>query len=131
MGTTPVPDWLNPYLKGAKVKIEDVEMPTIEEVRQHLVKKNSGKRKRGAGWDIVVDWVPQEQPAGKRSKIEKELGFDFDSSFGCSLSGAEGRRSRRSNTKLNTSHDQQTVVEKDQKMKSDPEVEEKPVEETA
>ena len=129
--TTPVPDWLNPYLKGAKVKIEDVEMPTIDEVRQHLLKKKTGKRKRGAGWDIVVDWVPQEQPAGKRSKIEKELGFDFDSSFGCSLSGAEGRRSRRSNTKLNTSQDQQTVVEKDQKTKSDPEVEEKPVEETA
>merc|ERR1719229_1725168 len=75
----------------------------MEEVRQHLLKKKTGKRKRGAGWDIVVDWVPQEQPAGKRSKIEKELGFDFDSSFGCSINVGEARRSRRSNTKYRTS----------------------------
>merc|ERR1719300_1018806 len=96
---TPVPDWLIPYLKGAKVKLEDVEMPTRQEVLDYLAKSQTGKRKRKAGWDIVVDWVPDEQPLTKKSKIEKQLGFDFDSSFGCSLNTTEGRRSRRSNVK--------------------------------
>jgi len=82
---TPVPDWLIPYLQGAKVNLQDVEMPSKQEVSEYLGKKQSGKRKRKAGWDIVVDWVPDVQPEAKRSKLEKQLGFDFDSSFGCSI----------------------------------------------
>ena len=96
---TPIPDWLTPYLQGAKVKLEDVEMATKAEVAEYLSKKQTGKRKRKAGWDIVVDWVPDEQPLTKKSKIEKQLQFDFDSSFGCSINVNEGRRSRRSNMK--------------------------------
>ena len=94
---TPVPDWLIPYLQGAKVNLQDVEMPSKQEVSEYLGKKQSGKRKRKAGWDIVVDWVPDAQPEAKRSKLEKQLGFDFDSSFGCSINSTEGRRARRSN----------------------------------
>ena len=77
-------------------------------------RKQTGKRKRGGGWDIVVDWV---QPVEKRSKLEKEL--SIDSSFGSSLSAAEGRRSRRSNTnsKLNTSQEQEITVKKEEKAK--------------
>lgn len=113
---TPVPDWLIPYLKGAKVKLEDVEMPSNQEIAEYLAKKQSGKRKRKAGWDIVVDWVPDEQPQTKRSKLEKQLGFDFDSSFGCSLNVSEGRRPRRSNMKYSdtsfTSEDESGKIKK-------------------
>ena len=96
----PVPDWLIPYLEGAKVKLEDVEMPHDHEIVDYLRKKETGRKKRKAGWDIVVDWVPQEQPQVKRSKLEKQLGFDFDSSFGCSIGSTDGKRSRRSAVKL-------------------------------
>ena len=96
----PVPDWLTPYLEGAKVKLEDVEMPHNQEIVDYLLKKESGRKKRKAGWDIVVDWVPHEQPQVKRSKLEKQLGFDFDSSFGCSLTSTDGRRARRSTVKF-------------------------------
>jgi len=99
----PVPDWLIPYLEGAKVKLEDVEMPHKHEIVDYLRKKETGKKKRKAGWDIVVDWVPQEQTQVKRSKLEKQLGFDFDSSFGCSIGNTDGKRSRRSAAKFDTS----------------------------
>ena len=113
---TPVPEWLIPYLKGAKVKLEDVEMPSNQEIADYLAKKQSGKRKRKAGWDIVVDWGPDEQPQTKRSKLGKQLGFDFDSSFGCSLNVSEGRRPRRSNMKYSdtsfTSEDESGKIKK-------------------
>ena len=51
----------------------------------------------------MVDWVPQEQTQVKRSKLEKQLGFDFDSSFGCSIGNTDGKRSRRSAAKFDTS----------------------------
>ena len=96
----PVPEWLIPYLEGAKVKLEDVEMPHDHEIVDYMRKKETGRKKRKAGWDIVVDWVPQEQPQVKRSKLEKQLGFDFDSSFGCSIGSTDGKRSRRSAVKF-------------------------------
>ena len=71
---TPVPAWLQPHLLAAKCKEDSCEMPTKEEITNFLAKKNSGRgKKRGAGWDIVVDWVPAPQPAAKRSKLEKQL----------------------------------------------------------
>jgi len=97
---TPVPAWLQPHLLAAKCKEDSCEMPTKEEITNFLAKKNSGRgKKRGAGWDIVVDWVPAPQPAAKRSKLEKQLGFDMDSSFGNTIIAQAGKRTRRSNVR--------------------------------
>jgi len=96
---TPVPEWLHPYLVGAKVKVEDVGMPTKEEISEYLESKQTKSKKRGAGWDIVVEWVPTAPPPAKKSKLEKELGFDVDSSFGQTVALSGGKRTRRANTK--------------------------------
>jgi len=100
---TPVPEWLHPYLIGAKVKLEDVGMPTQEEIMDYLQKKQTKSKKRGAGWDIVVEWVPTAPPPAKKSKLEKELGFDVDSSFGQTVALSGGKRTRRANRKYSES----------------------------
>jgi len=96
---TPVPEWLHPYLIGAKVKLEDVGMPTKQEISDYIQNKQTKSKKRGAGWDIVVEWVPTAAPPAKKSKLEKELGFDVDSSFGQTVALSGGKRTRRANTK--------------------------------
>jgi len=100
---TPVPEWLHPYLIGAKVKLEDVGMPTQEEIREYIQKKETKSKKRGAGWDIVVEWVPTAPPPAKKTKLEKELGFDVDSSFGQTVAMSGGKRTRRANRKYSES----------------------------
>ena len=45
---------MTPYLQGAKVKLEDVEMPTKVEVAEYLSKKQTRKRKRKAGLDLTL-----------------------------------------------------------------------------
>ena len=52
-------------------------------------------KKQGAGWDIVAEWVPTAPPPAKKSKLEKELGFDIDSSFGQTVAMSGGKRTRR------------------------------------
>merc|ERR1712012_136687 len=89
-----VPDWLAPHLEASRVK-EEVEMPTKQEIANHLAKKNKTS-KRKAGWDIVVEVVPTG-PQPKKSKLEIQLGYD--SSFADSLTLSGGRRSRRPNKK--------------------------------
>jgi len=96
---TPVPEWLHPYLIGAKVKLEDVGMPTTQEISDYIQTKQTKSKKRGAGWDIVVEWVPTAPPPAKKSKLEKELGFDIDSSFGQTVAMSGGKRTRRANMK--------------------------------
>eukprot|EP00090_Calanus_glacialis_P029323 TRINITY_DN4706_c0_g1_i1.p1 TRINITY_DN4706_c0_g1~~TRINITY_DN4706_c0_g1_i1.p1 ORF type:complete len:1694 (-),score=649.76 TRINITY_DN4706_c0_g1_i1:268-5349(-) len=96
---TPVPEWLHPYLIGAKVKLEDVGMPTKQEISDYIQTKQTKSKKRGAGWDIVVEWVPTAPPPAKKSKLEKELGFDIDSSFGQTVAMSGGKRTRRANMK--------------------------------
>jgi len=100
---TPVPEWLHPYLIGAKVKLEDVGMPTEEEIKDYIQKKQTKSKKRGAGWDIVVEWVPTAPPPAKKTKLEKELGFDVDSSFGQTVALSGGKRTRRANRKYSES----------------------------
>jgi len=100
---TPVPEWLHPYLIGAKVKLEDVGMPTKEEIKDYIEKKQTKSKKRGAGWDIVVEWVPTAPPPAKKTKLEKELGFDVDSSFGQTVALSGGKRTRRANRKYSES----------------------------
>merc|ERR1712123_525987 len=75
---TPVPEWLHPYLIGAKVKLEDVGMPTKQE---------------------ISDYIQNKQTKSKKSKLEKELGFDVESSFGQTVALSGGKRTRRANTK--------------------------------
>eukprot|EP00092_Neocalanus_flemingeri_P083525 GFUD01104848.1.p1 GENE.GFUD01104848.1~~GFUD01104848.1.p1 ORF type:complete len:1707 (+),score=593.92 GFUD01104848.1:349-5469(+) len=96
---TPVPEWLHPYLRGAKVKVEDVGMPTKEEISEYIQNKQTKTKKRGGGWDIVVEWVPTGPPQAKKSKLEKQLGFDMDSSFGQTVAMSGSKRTRRANMK--------------------------------
>jgi len=96
---TPVPEWLHPYLLGAKVRLEDVGMPTKQEISDYIQNKQTKSKKRGSGWDIVVEWVPTGPPMAKKSKLEKQLGFDMDSSFGQTVALSGGKRTRRANMK--------------------------------
>jgi len=101
-----VPDWLAPHLEASRVK-EEVEMPTKQEIANHLAKKNKTS-KRKAGWDIVVEVVPTG-PQPKKSKLEIQLGYD--SSFADSLTLSGGRRSRRPNKKYTYGGDESTQSE--------------------
>ena len=101
-----VPDWLAPHLEASRVK-EEVEMPTKQEIANHLAKKNKTS-KRKAGWDIVVEVVPTG-PQPKKSKLEIQLGYD--SSFADSLTLSGGRRSRRPNKKYTYGADESTQSE--------------------
>jgi len=115
---TPVPLWLVPYLEGARVKPDEVEMPSREEIRNHLIKKSKSK-KRGAGWDIVVEWVPTG-PQPKKSKLEKQLGFDNDSAFGNVISNSGGRRNRRPNQRYCDGAQEEEEEEKTETVSSTP-----------
>merc|ERR1712013_397421 len=101
-----VPDWLAPHLEASRGK-EEVEMPTKQEIANHLAKKNKTS-KRKAGWDIVVEVVPTG-PQPKKSKLEIQLGYD--SSFADSLTLSGGRRSRRPNKKYTYGGDESTQSE--------------------
>merc|ERR1712209_21992 len=101
-----VPDWHAPHLEASRVK-EEVEMPTKQEIANHLAKKNKTS-KRKAGWDIVVEVVPTG-PQPKKSKLEIQLGYD--SSFADSLTLSGGRRSRRPNKKYTYGGDESTQSE--------------------
>merc|ERR1712012_412396 len=101
-----VPDWLAPHLEASRVK-EEVEMPTKQEIANHLAKKHKTS-KRKAGWDIVVEVVPTG-PQPKKSKLEIQLGYD--SSFADSLTLSGGRRSRRPNKKYTYGGDESTQSE--------------------
>jgi len=94
---TPVPEWLHPYLSAVKLRVDDLEMPSHMEVAQHLAKKQCKAKKRGGGYDIVVEWVPNAPPSSKKTRLEKELGFDNDSSFGMTVANSGGKRRRRAN----------------------------------
>ena len=43
----------------------------------------------------MAEWVPTAPPPAKKSKLEKELGFDIDSSFGQTVAMSGGKRTRR------------------------------------
>ena len=62
---TPPPDWLVSYLPSY-LRPDQVEMPTQQEVNKHRAKKNKGT-KRKAGWDIVVEVVPNVPQVGQRN----------------------------------------------------------------
>ena len=76
-------------------------MPTKQEISDYIqTTKQTKSKKRGAGLDIVVEWVPIVPPA-KKSKVEKELGFDIDSSFvGQTVAMSGGKKTRRANMKF-------------------------------
>jgi len=103
---TAVPSWLAPHLEASRVK-EEVEMPSKQEIADHLVKKNKAS-KRKAGWDIVVEVVPTG-PQPKKSKLEIQLGYD--SAFADSLTLSGGRRSRRPNKRYSDGADDSTTPE--------------------
>ena len=48
----------------------------------------------------MAEWVPTAPPPAKKSKLEKELGFDIDSSFGQTVAKSGGKRIRRANMKF-------------------------------
>ena len=76
-------------------------MPTKQEISDYIqTTKQTKSKKRGAGLDIVVEWVPTVSPPAKKSKVEKELGFDIDSSFvGRTVTMSGGKKTRRANMK--------------------------------
>jgi len=95
----PVPAWLEPYIIGAKLKPDELEMPSAEEVAAYSAKNKKKAKKRG--YDIVVEWVPTQATA-QQSKAERELKNDPFSTFFSGLSESGGKRARRANNRYSS-----------------------------
>lgn len=120
------PNWLLPYLKGAKLKPEDLTMPTREEIADHLVRKEKKARKRAGGWDIVVEWVPTPEVAdSKRSRLERGLQIDPFSAFAVAasqLADSGTKRTRRANGRYLSSEYQGQEEEQQKNIQPQPQL---------